>query len=433
MKNYLPALFLAFVICSCRPEVQPEPSDGSGSFSGAFTFGNFEDNILFDVIRDSTDTQVFFTSLAQNALRIPMRQVQVDGDSISFALQSDFFTYSFRNKWSENRDSLVGTLFVDTVAAPYVLVRSSGDLFGDIRREEVQFQSDSLTIHGTIWHPEEDLGKALVFVTSSGSADRSASAAQAALFAQRGYTAFHYDKRGTGNTAGDWQQANMQTLLDDDLNALRFFEQHSGIPFSNTALLGSSQGASKVPYLLNSIEGLACGVAVSCPGVSLLESDLNYWKNRNAEALGPDIDAAAGLQGKVFEFIAGTISRQELERALNSNRNADWFGQIWVPDLDEIRTDPKLTYSPIPYFEKLQQPVLIVQGKADEIIPPDSHSRIEAALETAGNSRRKTVMLDGASHSMNKVGGSDFPYWSRLHPGYIDLVDQWLVDQLEKE
>lgn len=40
----------------------------------------------------------------------------------------------------------------------------------------------------------------LIIVTSSGNSDRSASGAEAILFAQRGFTIFHYDKRGTGNS-----------------------------------------------------------------------------------------------------------------------------------------------------------------------------------------------------------------------------------------
>ena len=90
--------------------------------------------------------------------------------------------------------------------------------------------------------------------------------------------------------------------MKDDINAIKFFSEKTGISLTNIGIKGSSQGATKIPYILNELESLEYGVAVSCPGVSLLESDLNYWKNRNAEIIGNEIEAATKLQRKVFNL-----------------------------------------------------------------------------------------------------------------------------------
>ena len=269
-------------------------------------------------------------------------------------------------------------------------------------------------------------GKALIIVTSSGNADRSASRAEAILFAQMGFTTFHYDKRGTGNSEGNWKSASIEELSGDDITAIKYFSQKTGIPLKEIGIKGSSQGAAKIPYILSELENLKYGIVVSCPGVTLLESDLNYWKNSNADIIGKEIDAATNFQRKVFEFIAGKLSRKDLEKALDNAKTNSWFTNIWVPNLDEVLTDKKLLYSPIPYFEISKQPILILQGTKDEIIPSNSDQIISEALTKANNDNFKTVLLEGASHSMYNIGESDFPYWSKLHPAYLTTIENWI-------
>jgi hypothetical protein len=97
MKSII-VIFIAFGIFSCNPNSRIKKNEKTGNFSGIFKHGNFSDKILFEIERDSVSFNVFFTSLEQNANRIPFQNVDVNGDSINFKLQSDFYTYSFKNK-----------------------------------------------------------------------------------------------------------------------------------------------------------------------------------------------------------------------------------------------------------------------------------------------------------------------------------------------
>ncbi|WP_205749803.1 alpha/beta hydrolase family protein [Cyclobacterium amurskyense] len=231
---------------------------------------------------DIYNISVFFTSLAQNANRIPFKGVETKGDSINFRLQSDFYIYSFRNKWADNYSKLQGSLSVDTVTTEYILEKKLLDHKSAPLNEEINFQSNGTKLYGTIWYPETIRNKGLVIVTSSGNADRSASRAVAILFSQMGFTTFHYEKRGTGNSGGNWEVATMKELLADDIKAISYFCEKTGIPLKEIGIKGSSQGVTKIPYILNGLANLSYGIVVSCPGVTLLDSDLNYWKNRNA-------------------------------------------------------------------------------------------------------------------------------------------------------
>jgi dipeptidyl aminopeptidase/acylaminoacyl peptidase len=425
MKRIL-IIGLVIGLFSCNSNSENDEDKKTGNFSGIFTHGNFSDKILFEIERDSASFNVFFTSLEQNANRIPFQNVEVNGDSINFKLQSDFYTYSFKNKWIDNYSKLRGSLRVDTTTTQYTLEKKLLDNSNTPKSEEITFETNGLRLNGTIWHPNNNDRKALIIVTSSGNADRSASRAEAILFAQMGFTTFHYDKRGTGNSEGNWNSATIEELSADDVTAIKYFSKKTGIPLKKIGVKGSSQGAAKIPYILGELENLKYGIVVSCPGVTLLESDLNYWRNRNGDAIGNEIDAATNFQRKVFEFIAGKLSRADLEKAIDNEKSNSWFANIWVPNLDEVRTDKKLLYSPIPYFETTKQPLLIIQGTKDEIIPLNSDEIISEALITSGNDNFKTVLLEGASHSMYNIGESDFPFWSKLHPDYLTTIENWI-------
>ena len=425
-KNKIIIILIAFGILSCNPNKKHKESIKTGNYSGIIKHGDFSNKIHFDIEKDSANLKVFFTSLEQNANRIPFQDVKLSGDSLSFKLQSDYYTYSFKNKWIDNNSKLKGTLTVDSITVPYTLEKELLSNKQDPINEDVSFKSNELKLNGTIWYPKNGGNKAIVILTSSGNANRSASRAEAILFANMGFTVFHYDKRGTGNSDGNWQASTIEELLLDDINAIEYFSDKTGIPLTNIGIKGSSQGATKVPYVLCELMDLKYGIAVSCPGVSLLESDLNYWKNRNAETIGNNMENAANLQRKVFQFIAGELKKSDLLKALEIEKSKSWYEHIWIPNLDEVQTDKKLLYNPIQYFEKTKQPILILQGTKDEIIPANSYKIISEALKKSDNNKFKVVMLEGASHSMNYIGESDFPYWSKLHPDYLAKIEDWI-------
>ncbi len=349
MKKIMLLLMTLMFASSCIQQENKEVKN-DGIYSGIFNHGNFSDAISFEIKKDSTDWKVFFTSLEQNAFQIPARNVEISGDSIYFMLQSDRYTYNFKNKWTDNYAGLSGSLEVDSLLTTYSLKREARSEEESVKSEEIVFQSNGLNIGGTIRKPSKSNSNAIVFLASSGGGNRSGSRAEAIYFAEKGYVTFHYDKRGTGTSEGDWQAATMEELLSDDMNAIDYFSEQTGIPLSKIGIKGSSQGATKVPYILNELQELRYGIAASCPGSNLLESDLNAWKNNN-----PDIsEEGVELQRKVFKHIAGDLNRNELEKSIALEKSKPWFQNIWIPNLDEVQVDKKLLYSPMPYFQKTE-------------------------------------------------------------------------------
>jgi hypothetical protein len=79
-------IFIVFGIISCIPNPETKEGEKIGTFSGIIENGDFSDEIFFEIETDSINFKVFFTSIEQNANRIPFQNVEVSGDSINFKL-----------------------------------------------------------------------------------------------------------------------------------------------------------------------------------------------------------------------------------------------------------------------------------------------------------------------------------------------------------
>ncbi len=421
-KRILTPLLLLTILCLAQNK---QYNNNVLKYKGDFNYGNYTTDLQVEIHQHTSHPKIFFSSIGQNAFQIPARKILIDQDSLQFVLQSDYFTYQFKGAFVKNVLNL--NLQVDTVSHDFKLIKTQAKDEISKHKKDIHFISQGLKLYGTIWHPTQSNGKAIYFVTSSGNNDRSSSRAEAILFAQQGFTTFHIDKRGTGQSEGSWQVVSMEALCADDIAAIQYLIRTTKIPMSAIGIKGSSQGAAKVPYILNQLKDLSFGIAVSCPGSTLLESDINYWKNRHINTIDEsDINEATALQKMIYEHIAGITDRKTLEVVLDQNKHKSWFSQIWIPSLEEVQIDKKLIFSPIPYFEKINQPLLLIQGTADQIIPENSHKIIFQALNKNSNPNNQIIILENADHSMYDQGQSDFPYWSALHEDYLSTMFTWI-------
>jgi hypothetical protein len=366
-----------------------QQNDFEGSYMGSFSYGNFQSDLSLDIEQTNDQYEIRFNSLDQNAFGIPARDIIIHEDSIEFALQSDFYRYEFRSN-SLNNNILPMILVVDGKSFEFQLHKGTKEDSDGIESKDVRFRSENLLLYGTIYYPIKPNGKAIYLVTSSGNNDRSASRAEALMFAENGFITLHTDKRGTGISDGNWQKADMPTLCNDDILAIQYLSQIEKLPLNHIGIKGSSQGASKVPYIMSKLPELMFGIAVSCPGSTLLESDLNYWKNRHRKIISSQhLDLATQLQKSVFQYISGDLSKAELEVAIAANKNKTWFEYIWIPAPEEVETDLKLNYSPLPFFELVKQPLLVLQGSMDQVIPPSSLKTIKKSIHSKKRSKNK--------------------------------------------
>jgi hypothetical protein len=386
----------------------------------------YQIRLAFDV----NDLKAYFSSTELNAFEIPCQATTLKSDTLHFYVISDYFTYEYQ--YLKREEDFKGSLQVYSNETEQLLNTFKTDLIRQkevgsegIEKQELSFSSNNLELYGTLWKPKNPNNKGLLFVTSSQGNDRSANSAEAKYFADLGYTVFSYDKRGTGKSQGDWQSATIEELCSDDMNALACFSKMTSLSLSKIGIKGSSQGGSKVPYILAKMPELGFGISISSPSGTLLESDLNHWKNLNYEQIGEaNINQALKVQKAGYDYLAGNISYQSLLDIKNENSNQDWLKDVWIPE-ENIQKDRKLNYSGLRYFEQITQPILVVQGLSDNIIPERSYKTIEKAIKKSKSKKFEVLTFENTTHSMSYLD-SEFPYFQTLSPKYLPSITSWL-------
>lgn len=414
--------FLAIVFFTVTVQAQ--------SFIGHIAYGKTSYNYKITLIEKEGQTEAFFSSAEMNAYEIPCQSTSLGKDSLKFYVISDYYTYEY--KFLQNSKNFNGRLSIYSNETEQLLNTLETDLIRENRiesdifeKQELTFTSNNLELFGTLWKPKNPINKGLFFVTSSQDNDRSGSNAEAAYFTELGYTVFNYDKRGTGKSEGEWQSANMEELCSDDMNAIVFFAKAAMLPISEIGIKGSSQGGIKIPYILSEMPELKFGISISCPSGTLLESDLNHWKNLNINQIGHEnMNAAVTVQKAGYDYLANNLSYKKLKAIKSKYVDQDWFKTIWVPD-ENIQKDYKLNFSGLPYFKKISQPIYIIQGLSDNVIPENSYRIIEEALKKSKSKKHEILTLENTTHSMTFLD-KEFPYFQMLSPQYLVSISDWL-------
>ena len=400
------------------------------SYSGTIVNGKSSLHYRVKLVDIEDQKEAFFSSVEMNAYEIPCQNTTFDKDSLKFYLVSDYYTYEY--KYSQKSNNYKGQLIIYANENEQLLNTFETNLIEEnktepdlIKKQDLFFTSNDLKLFGTLWKPKNSRQQGLVFVTSSQGNDRSSTNAEAYYFANLGYTVFNYDKRGTGKSEGHWQSATIEELCADDINAITFFAKTTMLPIPEIGIKGSSQGGIKIPYILTKMPNLKFGISISCPGGTLLESDLNYWKNVNIDKIGhKNINIAAKVQKAGYDYLANNLSYKKLNSIKNKYENEDWFKYVWIPD-ENTTKDYKLNFSGLPYFKKITQPVLVIQGESDKVIPENSYLIIEKALKKSESKKYEILTLENTTHSMTYLD-KEFPYFQRLSPKYLISVAEWL-------
>ena len=261
-----------------------------------------------------------------------------------------------------------------------------------------------------------------------------------------GIAALEYDKRGTGQSTGTYEE-DAYRLTADAAAAVAAMRHRSDIVASRIAVVGHSQGGVVAPAAAAADPDIAAVVTLA----GSVGDGLPYVRNgihrqmmkmipggRDALA-GPAVDAVmALLQARVDSRDAETIARlranvvDRFEAAGFPRPQAEQaLAMIDVPEAwkaNKLRSASDL--------KALHIPVLAIFGTKDPMALDDAPAA-RAAL--ASNRRARVVMLDGLGHSFQESGVTGTPdEISNLgpflgSPRLVTLVGEWLRDTLSSK
>jgi pimeloyl-ACP methyl ester carboxylesterase len=306
------------------------------------------------------------------------------------------------------------------------------------RDEEVRFTSGPVTLSGMVTLPPgAGPHPALVLVHGSNALTREVFGPWSRYFAGLGYAVLAYDKRGTGQSTGDWKQADFAALGMDVLAGVRTLAARPDIRADRIGLWGASQAGWIMPLVAASAPGdVAFLIVHAGSGTTVREEGVLYLRNELRFAGLPESSVAIGTR---YQELDDAVSKSgagfaALQRYYAEHRKAEPW--LWPPRAADDWFRPYyrmlMDFDPVPSWRRVKVPVLLFFGELDANVPPnESWPPIERALVDARNARVTQVLLAKANHLFleARTGGRDeYPGLNRFVPGYFARMAQWLKE-----
>ena len=306
-------------------------------------------------------------------------------------------------------------------------------------QERIRFQSGGVELAGTLLLPPgKNSAPAVVLVHGSGPIYRTALIQRSLLFVESGLAALVYDKRGTGASQGDRQDDKFDVLIGDVQAAVRAVRRHAAVDAKRIGLQGHSQAGFLIPVVAAEDPSIAFAIVVNGGSIRPGEQSL-YDKQNDLLREGfsdQEREEALSLMRRFFAYVRDREGdRATLERDYLAAKSAPWFTTTDLPDIPGIPSwdNPptemmafaeQLQFDPVPYQNRMFQPVLVLLGEMDKTVPAQIIGEAwQKSLRSGGNPRSRVEVISGANHGMKLVTG---PTAGEMSPCYIRLQQEWL-------
>ncbi len=359
---------------------------------------------------------------------IPASNLAVRSGNIHFELVGDNSTAAFdgtirgdliQGSWREGAHSGRFELHLQPMG-PSLIEKSVTFANGDVR------------LSGSLIVPA---GKgpfpAVVLIQGAGPEPRSASRFMAEVFVQNGIAALTYDKRGVGESSGDWQTSSFEALAGDAVAGVNYLLTQPEISKSHVGLMGSSQGGWIAPMAAQLSPNISFVIVKSAAGVTPERQELERTERLMHERgfSAAETQDALELYQQMIDYAFTGNGWEQLSAAQEKASHENWGGYGIFPRDSWWFKFIKLNFrhDPIPVLQKLHCPVLVIFGGKDPDLPVDlSVLNVNKALASAP-SGSLVVVFPKAGHDLRDVPAPG-EAWSfgKFALGYLDLVTSWV-------
>lgn len=371
-----------------------------------------------------------FDSEQLRVIGIPLKEIVFDPPTVGWRIVGDASTTKFHGRLQGK--GIEGNFQEGDATGTFTLLRALNPAPLS-KREDITFNNGEVRLAGTIFVPVGNgPHPGIVFMHGSGAEGRWASNYLAEKFSQRGIAALVFDKRGVGESGGDWQKVGFDELANDAAVAVAALRAKPYVARNSVGIYGHSQGGTIAPLAALRIGAPAFVIASAASGLPMRETEVYSLENSVGVQEMDSSDAAAARE-YVRLVVAIAYDGQPRERLMAAWRNVRTKPWAFEPpaETDNYWSFSRrvAAYDAIPLWRQVTAPTLLVYGEADERVPPRaSASRIaEACLD--GNGKSLAIMFfPQADHSfrLSAPAVSGFS-WPRTAPGYPDSLIDWTL------
>lgn len=204
------------------------------------------------------------------------------------------------------------------------------------------------------------------------------------------------DKRGSGLSSGEWRLAGFEDFVADTEAGIEFVRRQPGIDPARVGLVGVSQGGSWI-----------------APLAAADRNDLPFVVSLSGATVTPNEQLAhESTQTLVQQGFPNlvAIALQPIASAVPKQRRDVWW-------------DKNGDVDPIPYWERVEAPVLVLYGRDDEQdnVPVQTSVDRLAPLEARRGSAFTVEVFDGVGHGFRESGSQ------QIRPDVLELLGDWIA------
>lgn len=299
------------------------------------------------------------------------------------------------------------------------------------KSEQVEFNNveDDIILKGTLTYPNTEFKSFPVVVLMHGSGKSSRDytvyghktfLVMADYLSRNGIGVLRYDKRGCGESEGDFGEATYDDFASDGWSAVQYLKDRKDIDFNAIGIAGHSEGGSTGPMVAAKHE-LDFLILLGAPGLPYPIADSLYASGM-AKARGYSEEQIL-RESKVHDSMISYALNMELGQALDDSiynlafRNREdlsWFKGLTGEELgDEIKYSYIEYYArpvfkefwegptPEDYLKQVHCPVLSIGGTLDLNVPgAASMAAIDRAINEAGNTEVTSKLIPNLNHML---------------------------------
>ena len=446
-------------------ECTADPMSIAGKWLGTIHAPGMELRIGFEVTeaKEGGYTAVVH-SIDQGVMNIPVSAVTVTGDSVRLEVKSAF---AYEGRLSPDRNSIDGN-WIQGDLTPLPMKRV--DTMPQLNRpqtprkpfpyieEEVAYdnRAANVRIAGTLTIPK---GKgpfpAVLLVAGSGPSDRDETILMhkpffvlADFLTRKGIAVLRVDKRGIGQTTGNFRGSGIADFASDALSGVEYLKSRPEVDSKKIGLVGHSEGGETAPIVAAQTRDVSYLVLLGAPGMSGYDI-LVLQDGTEAKAAGKSDDEIALIRGYsrryysiILEETEQNAIEQRAKKLQDSLTDAEKKALGW-PNLRGTlnlfwalnpASREMLKFDVCPVLRKVQCPVLALNGGKDSQVPPKENlGSIEKELKAGGNKNFTVRELSGLNHLFQTCEtGATSEYIKieeTMSPVALETVSDWITAQ----
>jgi hypothetical protein len=328
-----------------------------------------------------------------------------------------------------------------------------------IRSYDISIPSENIMLGATLTIPKTDsLSKlpGILLIHGSGKQDRdetfglfNGTFKEMAMFlSENGFATIRYDKRGVGQSGGDFLASGLYDFARDAESVFNYLKSREEVDSSKIFLIGHSYGG-KVATMVSSrhpeVAGLillACVASQEPDNLIRQNKFISEAKKESGEERKARLEMidswAEKVKNRDLLNYSDYFKPNELSKEFQKMQQANPLPPRWMFQAME--------YNQLKTLEKLKMPILAISGASDWLVPPSETRLLEKTLEEANHPDFEVKVFPEVDHHFIRAVSPEKSYKMMslysikdlfreypICPPVLDKILNWLNNKTESE